>query len=307
MQTTEPLTQKTPGLKAWLLSDEPESRWQAKCSRWYRMWLRALQSPAMLIGLFILLLIVACAIFAPWIAPFDPNAQTSARLVPPSAAHWLGTDNLGRDLLSRVIYGTRPTLQIILLVTLLSAPIGLIVGISAGYFGGWINTILMRITDIFMAFPRLVLALAFVAVLGPGINNAVIAIAITAWPPYARIARAESLTVKNSDFIQAARVQGIPTWRILTRHFLPLCVPSTIIRITLDMAGIILIAAGLGFIGLGAQPPQAEWGAMIAMGRSYIFDQWWVAAAPGTAILLTSLAFNLVGDGLRDILDPKNG
>ncbi len=262
----------------------------------------------MLFGLVVLAAMVLSAIFAPWIAPFDPNAQDiSQRLLPPGGTYWLGTDQLGRDLLSRVIYGTRPTLLIVTLVAVLSAPLGLLIGISAGYFGGWISVVLMRITDIFMAFPRLVLALALVAVLGPGIVNAVIAIAITAWPPYARIARTETLTSKASDFLQAARVQGLPTSRILYGHVLPLCLPSTVIRVTLDMAGIILTAAGLGFLGLGAQPPLSEWGAMISAGRQFIFDQWWVAVVPGVAILLGSLAFNLVGDGLRDVLDPRHG
>ena len=293
---------------AWLLTETPASAWQARCGRWYRVWLRTLQSPAMLFGLTILALMVFCAAFAPWLAPLDPNAQDiNRRLAPPGAAFWLGTDQLGRDLLSRVIYGTRPTLLIVTLVALLSAPVGLAVGICAGYFGGWVNALLMRITDVFMAFPRLVLALALVAVLGPGIENAVIAIAITAWPPYARIARTETLTTKASDYLQAARVQGLPTSRILLGHLLPVCLPSTVIRVTLDMAGIILTAAGLGFLGLGAQPPMSEWGAMIAAGRQFIFDQWWVAAVPGVAILLGSLAFNLVGDGLRDVLDPRNG
>ena len=292
----------------WLLTDTPQSAWQASCGRWYRGWLRTARSPAMLFGLAILIAILLAAIFAPWLAPFDPNAQNiNQRLLPPGGQHWLGTDQLGRDLLSRVIHGTRPTLMIVLLVALLSAPMGLMVGICAGYFGGWIDTAMMRLTDIFLAFPRLVLALALVAVLGPGIENAVIAIAITAWPPYARIARTETLTCRGSDFLQAARVQGLPTSRILFGHVLPMCLPSSVVRVTLDMAGIILTAAGLGFLGLGAQPPMSEWGAMIASGRQFIFDQWWVAVVPGVAILLGSLAFNLVGDGLRDVLDPKHG
>jgi peptide/nickel transport system permease protein len=292
----------------WLLSETPLSAWQAQCGRWYRGWLRTRGSPAMLFGLVVLAAMLLSAIFAPWIAPFDPNAQDiSQRLLPPGGTNWLGTDQLGRDLLSRVIYGTRPTLLIVTLVAVLSAPLGLLIGISAGFFGGWISVVLMRITDIFMAFPRLVLALALVAVLGPGIVNAVIAIAITAWPPYARIARTETLTSKASDFLQAARVQGLPTSTILWGHVLPLCLPSTVIRVTLDMAGIILTAAGLGFLGLGAQPPLSEWGAMISAGRQFIFDQWWVAVVPGVAILLGSLAFNLVGDGLRDVLDPRHG
>jgi peptide/nickel transport system permease protein len=289
-------------------SEAPASAFQARCGRWYRMGLRTVRSPAMVFGLVILAAMVLAALFAPWLAPFDPNAQNvQQRLLPPGAAHWLGTDQLGRDLLSRVIYGTRPTLLIVSLVALLSAPLGLLLGMCAGYFGGWIDTLLMRVTDIFMAFPRLVLALALVAVLGPGIVNAVIAIAITAWPAYARIARTETRTVRGSDFIQAARVQGLRPARILFGHLLPICLPSTVVRVTLDMAGIILTAAGLGFLGLGAQPPMSEWGAMISTGRQYIFDQWWVAAVPGVAILLGSLAFNLVGDGLRDVLDPKNG
>jgi peptide/nickel transport system permease protein len=292
----------------WWLSEAPTSAFQARCGRWYRMGLRTVRSPAMVFGLAILALMVLSALFAPWLAPADPNAQDIAqRLMPPGPAHWLGTDQLGRDLLSRVIYGTRPTLLIVALVAVLSAPVGLLLGMTAGYIGGWLDAALMRTTDVFMAFPRLVLALALVAVLGPGIVNAVIAIAITAWPPYARIARTETRTVKGSDFIQAARVQGLPNARILFGHLLPICLPSTVIRVTLDMAGIILTAAGLGFLGLGAQPPMSEWGAMISTGRQYIFDQWWVAAVPGVAILLGSLAFNLVGDGLRDVLDPKNG
>jgi len=184
-------------------------------------------------------------------------------------------------------------------------PVGLLVGTAAGYFGGWFDTVLMRVTDIFLAFPRLILALAFVAALGPGIENAVIAIALTAWPPYARIARAETLTIRNSDFIAAARMSGASGARILFRHVVPLCLSSVIVRVTLDMAGIILIAAGLGFLGLGAQPPSPEWGAMIASGRKFLLDQWWVATLPGLAICVVSLGFNLLGDGLRDVLDPK--
>lgn len=294
-------------LRDWLLDDTPASVFQASCGRWYRGGRRALASPAMVFGLAVLLLMIAAAVLAPWLVGSDPDVQdVTQRLAPPSAEHWLGTDQLGRDLFSRLIHGTRPTLLIVGLVALLSAPLGLAVGISAGYFGGWVNAVLMRITDVFMAFPRLVLALAFVAVLGPGIVNAVLAITITAWPPYARIARAETLSTRHSDFLHAARAQGLPTWRILFGQVLPLCIPSTVIRVTLDMAGIILTAAGLGFLGLGARPPMSEWGAMVASGRQYIFDQWWVAAVPGLAILVASLAFNLLGDGLRDVLDPKH-
>ena len=165
----------------------------------------------------------------------------------------------------------------------------------------------MRITDIFLAFPRLVLALAFVAALGAGIENAVLAISLTAWPPYARIARAETLTIRNSDYIAAVKLQGAGAFRIITKHIWPLCISSLIVRVTLDMAGVILAAAGLGFLGLGAQPPSPEWGAMISEGRKFILDHWWVATVPGLAIFTVSLGFNLLGDGLRDVLDPKEG
>ncbi len=229
----------------------------------------------------------------------------NARLLPPGGEYLLGTDDQGRDILSRLIYGSRLTLYVVILVAIIAAPIGLLVGTISGYAGGWVDSVLMRITDIFLAFPKLILALAFVAALGPGIENAVIAIAITSWPPYARIARAETLTVRNSDYIAAVRLMGASPTRIVLRHIMPLCLSSLIVRVTLDMAGIILTAAGLGFLGLGAQPPLPEWGAMIASGRRFIMDQWWVAAAPGFAILIVSLGFNLLGDGLRDALDPR--
>jgi len=221
-------------------------------------------------------------------------------------SHVLGTDSLGRDILSRLIHGSRITLYIVALVALIAPVAGLLVGTISGYAGGWIDTILMRITDIFLAFPRLVLALAFVAALGAGIENAVLAISLTAWPPYARIARAETLTIRGSDYISAIRLQGAGPMRIITKHIWPLCVSSLIVRVTLDMAGIILAAAGLGFLGLGAQPPSPEWGAMISDGRRFILDHWWVATMPGLAIFIVSLAFNLLGDGLRDVLDPKD-
>jgi peptide/nickel transport system permease protein len=219
--------------------------------------------------------------------------------------HWFGTDDQGRDIFSRILHGAGITLTVVVMVAVLAAPIGLLVGTVSGYAGGRIDAVLMRVTDIFLAFPRLILALAFVAALGPGIENAVIAIAITSWPPYARIARAETLTIRRAEYIEAVRLMGAGPWRIIWRHVMPLCLSSVIVRVTLDMAGIILTAAGLGFLGLGAQPPMPEWGAMIANGRQFVLDQWWVAAAPGAAIFLVSLAFNLLGDGLRDALDPK--
>ena len=223
-----------------------------------------------------------------------------------AAVALLGCDQVGRDIFSRIVWGSRLTLYVIILVAIIAAPVGILVGTVSGYFGGIIDTVLMRITDIFLAFPKLILALAFVAALGPGIENAIIAIAITSWPPYARIARAETITIRNSDFIRAIRLQGAGPLRIITKHIMPLCLSSLIVRVTLDMAGIILTAAGLGFLGLGAQPPSPEWGAMTSAGRSFILDQWWLITMPGTAIFIVSLAFNLLGDGLREVLDPKS-
>jgi peptide/nickel transport system permease protein len=289
------------------LRRDPSSRAQARAVQIARAMRRAARNPSTLAGSLIVLALVLAAMLAPVIAPQDPMAQDlSARLSPPSAAHWLGTDQLGRDLYSRLLYGAQPTLMIVVLVVALSAPFGVAIGLLAGYFGGWVEVVLMRITDIVMAFPRLILALALVAVLQPGLINAVIAIAITAWPPYARLARAETLALRQSDFVEAARGLGMPSRMIITGQILPHCLSSAAIRATLDMAGIILTAAGLGFLGLGAQPPMAEWGAMIAAGRDHIFDAWWVAAVPGVAIVLVSLGFNLLGDGLRDVLDPKH-
>lgn len=292
----------------WLLDDSPASRMQARLGRSYRILLALAKNPLAVVGAIIVALLIITALAAPLIATADPIAQNlSQRLLPPSAEHWMGTDELGRDIWSRVVFGSRITLTIVLLVAVIAAPVGLVVGAVAGYFGGWTDRILMGITDIFLSMPKLILALAFVAALGPGIQNAIIAIAIAAWPSYARIARAETLTFRNSEFIAAVQLQGASAARVIGRHTLPLCTSSMIIRVTLDMAGIILTAAGLGFIGLGAQPPLPEWGAMISRGRTFIVDQWWVATMPGFAIILVSLGFCFLGDGLRDVLDPKQG
>ena len=256
-----------------------------------------------------MLALVVIAILAPLFA--DHAAAFTQTLAGPAAADVLGASLRHRRAGPRHLrprrLRRRITLTIVALVSVIVVPVGLGIGLPAGYFGGWIDAVLMRITDIFLAFPRLVLALAFVAALGPGIENAVIAIALTAWPPYARLARAETLTRRHADFIAAAELQGASHLRILFTQIMPLCLPSVIIRLTLDMAGIILTAAGLGFLGLGAQPPAPEWGAMISSGRQYLLDQWWVATIPGLAIFIVSLGFNLLGDGLRDVADSRAG
>jgi peptide/nickel transport system permease protein len=294
--------------REWLLDDTPASRLQARLGRSYRILLALLGNPLAVAGAIIVAVLILMALFAPVVATHSSTAQNlSHRLLPPSAENWMGTDELGRDIWSRVVFGSRITLLIVMLVAVLAAPLGLIIGAVSGYFGGWTDRILMGITDIFLSMPKLILALAFVAALGPGIQNAIIAIAIATWPGYARIARAETLTIRNSEYIAAVELQGASALRVITAHILPLCTSSMIIRVTLDMAGIILTAAGLGFIGLGAQPPLPEWGAMISRGRSFILDQWWVATMPGFAIVIVSLGFCFLGDGLRDVLDPRHG
>ncbi|OIQ07259.1 MAG: D-ala-D-ala transporter subunit [Rhodobacteraceae bacterium CG2_30_10_405] len=295
-------------LREWLLTEQPASRGQARLGQAWRIWLALAANRLAMVGLGIVTLLILIAALADVLAPYDPvlgGDLRLERLLPPSAAHLMGTDDQARDIFSRILFGARLTLMVVALVAVIATPVGLLVGTTAGYFGGWVDTVLMRVTDIFLAFPRLILALAFVAALGPGIENAIIAIAITSWPPYARLARAETLTIRDADHIAAIRLQGASSTRIIWGHVVPLCLSSVIVRVTLDMAGIILTAAGLGFLGLGAQPPQPEWGAMIAGGRRFLIDFWWVATMPGIAIFAVSLGFNLLGDGLRDVLDPK--
>jgi peptide/nickel transport system permease protein len=298
----------TIGWRGWLLDPAPVSRGQARLGGWFRAWLAFRRNNLAMTGLAIVLLLVLMAALAPVVA--DPASATHQvledRLQPASWGHPFGTDELGRDILARIMFGARVTLTIVVLVSLIVVPMGLGIGLPAGYFGGVIDSVLMRITDIFLSFPRLVLALAFAAALGPGIENAVIAISLTSWPPFARLARAETLTRRRAEFIEAVELQGASHLRIILTQIMPLCLPSVIIRLTLDMAGIILTAAGLGFLGLGAQPPQPEWGAMVSAGRQVLLDQWWVATIPGLAIFITSVGFNLLGDGLRDVADARS-
>lgn len=280
---------------------------QAMNERLRRTARHLLHNPMTLAGLLVVLLLVLAALCAPLVAPQDPLAQDlSVALRPPGALHWFGTDEYGRDVFSRVIYGARTTLYIVGLVAVVVGPVGLAVGTISGYFGGALDNTFMRITDIFMSFPSLVLALAFVAALGPGLEHAVIAIALTSWPPIARLARAETRSLRHADFVAAVKLQGASAARILVHHIAPLCISSVVVRLTMNMAAVILTAAGLGFLGLGAQPPLPEWGAMISAGRRYMMECWWLVAMPGAAIMLVSLAFNLLGDGLRDVFDPRS-
>jgi peptide/nickel transport system permease protein len=294
-------------LHTWLINEEFSSSRQARLHNIYIAWLSLVANPLALAGFVVIVFLIIMASLAPFMPLQDPIAQDFMKaLQAPSAAHWFGTDEFGRDVFARLVYGGRTTLYIAILVTVIVGPIGFVIGATAGYLGGWVDVVLMRITDIFLSFPSLVLALAFSAALGPGIENAVIAIALTVWPPIARLARAETLTFRHADFVVAAELQGAGMGRILMRHIVPLCAPSVIVRLTLNMSSIILTAAGLGFLGLGAQPPLPEWGSMAASGRQYLLDAWWLTTVPGIAILVVSLAFNLLGDGLRDIMDPRN-
>ena len=292
-------------LRQWLASDTPATRTQAMLGAIYRLARRFLTHPIGVLGLAMVASIVLAAGLAPWLPLADPIAQSlDQRLLPPSAAHWLGTDTLGRDILARVVHGARPTLAIVALVLVISVPVGLLVGAAAGLWGGWIDAVLMRVADVFLAFPRLILAIAVAAALSAGLWTAVIAIAATGWPPYARVARAEIAALRRSEFVQAARAIGVSPLRLLFRHALPLSLPSAFVRAALDAPGIVLIVAGLGFLGVGLPPPQPEWGAMVAEGRAIVFEAWWVSTLPGIMILWLSLGFNFVGDAMRDVVDP---
>lgn len=280
-------------------------RWQARLRYLKDSYLLWRRNHLMVLGTGIIVFLLLMAALAPLLATQDPYEQILPdRLLAPSARHYFGTDSLGRDIYSRVVYGSRVTLTIAFLVAAISAPLGLVIGVLAGYFGGVIDDILMRLSDVFLAFPKLILAIAFAAALGPGVENAIVAIAIANWPSYARLARAETLSVRNNDYIQVIRSMGASNLRIMAGHITPMCLSSIIVRLSLDMGTIILTAAGLGFLGLGAQPPVPEWGLMVSDGRQFIVDQWWVSTLPGFAILVVVMGFNLMGDGFRDILDP---
>jgi dipeptide transport system permease protein len=264
------------------------------------------------IGLVVFAILVVVAVLAPLIAPHAPNAQyRDAVLVPPvweeggRAAYLLGTDAVGRDILSRLLYGARFSLFIGVIVTTLALVGGIVVGVVAGFFRGWIDTVIMRVMDIILAFPSLLLALVLVAVLGPGLMNAMIAIALVLQPHFVRLTRAAVMAEKGREYVTAAQVAGASSFRLMFRTILPNCLAPLIVQATLSFSNAILDAAALGFLGMGAQPPTPEWGTMLAEAREFILRAWWVVTFPGLAILITVLAINLMGDGLRDALDPK--
>jgi len=267
---------------------------------------RLLREPTAAFGLLLLLFFVLLALLAPLLSPYDPLFQNiSASLTPPSADYWLGTDKLGRDLLSRMLYGARISLWVGSAVVLAAAGIGTTAGLLAGYVRGWVDEGLMRVTDIFFAFPSLILAMAIAGALGPSLRNALIALIVVTWPVYARLIRGQVLALREQEFVQAARASGSANGRIILRHLLPNTLAPLLVQASFDVGTTILSVAGLSFIGFGAQPPLPEWGVMISEGRNYITTQWWLTGVPAAGILLLVAAFNLVGDGLRDILDPR--
>jgi peptide/nickel transport system permease protein len=278
----------------------PAKKQASKASR--RFW----RNPAAIVGLVLITVLVLVAVLASVISP-DPIAQDlGQRLQPPSSKHWLGTDQLGRSVWGRVAHGAALSLQVGVVVTLISVSVGVLVGLLAGTFGGIWDNVLMRVTDIFFAFPSLILAMAIAAALGPSLTNTIIAVALVNWPSYARLVRAQALALREREFVEAARAIGTSRLGIALRHVLPNTLTPVLIQASFDIGQAILTAAGLSFIGFGAQPPTPEWGAMVSETRNFISEAPWASSAPAIAILLAVLAFNLVGDGLRDALDPRN-
>ena len=259
-----------------------------------------------LAGLIILLLLILAAIFAPLITTYDPiKIDPPSRTLPPSRDHWMGTDAFGRDIYTRVVYGARVSLPVGLIAVSIAATVGAILGLVAGYYGRWADGIIMRVIDVMLAFPNIMLALVIVAILGPSIRNVMIAVGIGEIPRYTRLIRGQVLSARELLYVEAAKVVGVPTSKIMYRHILPNVVSPVVVLATLSVGSAILAAAGLSFLGLGAQPPRPEWGAMLADGRSFLSSHWWVATMPGIAIAITVLSINMFGDGLRDILDPR--
>jgi len=284
---------------------EPSPTDLPSASRW--QWVHRLMRKHLgVAGGIIIILLTFVAVFAPVLAPYDPlvvNAMNKFR--PPGPENWLGTDAVGRDILSRILYGTRISLFTGVVIITAAGIVGMTMGLISGYFGGKVDNIIMRLGDVFLAFPQLILAMAVVAALGPGLYNAMAAIAVTWWPQYARLVRSEVLAIRQMEYVEAAEALGAPHVRILISHVLPNALSSIMVKATMDMGVAVLFAASLSFIGFGVQPPTPEWGAMVSAGRTYVVTHWWVSTVPGMAIFVTVMAFNLLGDALRDVLDPR--
>jgi peptide/nickel transport system permease protein len=264
------------------------------------------KSPLAVVGGIVVILFLLMALFGKYVAPYDPiETDIANRFQSPSLQHFCGTDKLGRDVFSRLLHGARYSLKVGIVVLAIATPLGVMLGGIAGLLGGWFDELIMRITDIFLAFPYLLLAMSFCAALGPSLENAMVAISLVWWPLYTRLIRGQALSVRESTYIEAARSMGGGRLGIILHHLLPNCLSPVLITFTLDMGAIVLATAALSFLGFGAQPPLPEWGRMISDGRIYMFQAWWVPTFPGLAIMLTVLGFNLLGDGIRDALDPR--
>ncbi len=268
-------------------------------------WYRLTSNRSALFGGALVVVILVLGGLAPLIAPYDPLGITPDSLASPSSHHWFGTDDLGRDIFSRVLYGARISPLVGVAAVLISAAAGVSIGLVSGYAGGLVDNVTMRLVDVLLAFPGIVLAIGIVAILGPGLNNAMFAVGIAGIPTFARVVRGSVLVEKEQEYVEAARLLGVPAHRILVVHLLPNVLAPVIVLATLGMAFAILAAAALSFVGLGAQLPTPEWGAMLSQGRNYLSSQWWVAAFPGVAIAVTVLGVNLLGDGVREVLDPR--
>jgi peptide/nickel transport system permease protein len=282
---------------------------QVAVPRGAALWRGLRANPLLMVGVALVLLIVLVAIFAPVLAPHPGDAGTATHafdvLKRPSAAHLFGTDQVGRDIFSRVLFGARVSPVIALVVILIACAIGVPLGVAAGFLGGWIDELIMRVTDVFLAFPPLLLALALAAVLPASLTSVTIAIAVAWWPWYTRLIRGQAASVAGRPYVEACRALGVSRLRIIVRHILPNSVTPLLVQVSLDVGGVILTASALSFLGLGAQDPVPDWGLMVADGQTYFTPDWWLVTFPGLAILLTAFAFNLLGDGLRDLLDPK--
>ena len=274
--------------------------------RWLQIWRSYRRNRTAVFGLAVVVSFTVLTIAAPLYAPYDPTfPNTDDALSPPSLQYLFGTDNIGRDILTRVIYGARVSLQVGIFAVLIAAVVGILGGVAAGYYGSWVDSVIMRIVDAILAFPGLLFAIFLVGVLGPSIRNAMLAISVTFVPGFARLTRANTLAIRETEYVMSAQAVGSTDWRIMIRAVIPNLMSTVIVQLSLAMSVAILVEAGLSFLGLGVQPPTPAWGSMLGEGREYISRAWWITTSPGLAIFVTVIAFNFIGDGLREALDPR--
>ncbi len=288
-----------------ILSEELASQLGESETLWAQLRRMAKQNKLAVASAVLLILLLLAAVFAPVLTPYDAvTGDTANRLQPPSAAHWLGTDEMGRDVLTRLLYGARISLAVGVIPTLVSLALGVALGMTAGFLGGKIDYIIMRFADVMLAFPSLLLAMVIMYTLGGGVVNIFLALALVGWASVARVVRSETISLKESEYVEAARSMGVSSWNIMLRHILPNCLPSLIVLFTLNIPSAILSESSLSFLGIGVQLPNSSWGLMVNMGRQFLYDAPWISLAPSVAIMLVVLSCNFLGDGLRDVLDP---